>query len=400
MLFKNQAKCFYDDLVRWRRQFHANPELSFKEYATREATLAYLQEEHIEVLPVHSGNSIGGIIRGRRPGKTICLRADMDALPVKEANEVPYKSKNGGVMHACGHDVHMAVLMGALRLLNAHSDALAGNVKFIFQQAEEQHPGGAKALIDCGVLENPHVDAFYACHTGTYLESGTIGFHPGEYQAASDSFELIVKGRGGHGGYPHYTIDPIPAAAAVIQALQTIVSRNVPALDNAVVSVCKINAGTKSNVIPDEVRLAGTVRTLNEGVRSMIKEKMAYICQSVCAGFGCTCVLEYEEGYPVVRNDESMCALAMQAASKIVSKENVLAIPAVMGGEDTAYYLQRVPGVMSRLGAGNTAKGLNAPAHASTFDVDESCIAYGAEIMAQVAWDYLEENEKEHGETK
>ena len=140
MLFKNQAKCFYDDLVRWRRQFHANPELSFKEYATREAILAYLQEEHIEVLPVHSGNSIVGIIRGRRPGKTICLRADMDALPVKEANEVPYKSKNEGVMHACGHDVHMAVLMGALRLLNAHSDALAGNVKFIFQQAEEQHP--------------------------------------------------------------------------------------------------------------------------------------------------------------------------------------------------------------------------------------------------------------------
>ena len=390
MLFKGKTKEFQDELVQWRRHFHQHPELSFEEFETRKTLLKFLEREHIEILPVESGNSIVGIIRGAYPGKTICLRADMDALPIVEASGAPYASENPGVMHACGHDVHMSVLMAALHMLSPLAGQMHGNVKFLFQEGEEKDPGGAVKLVANGALDG--VDAFYACHTGTYLETGTIGFHPGPYQAASDSFEMKIIGKGGHGAYPHYSVDPIMAMTGVIQAFQTIVSRNVSPLESAVVSVCHIETGTASNVLPNSVYMEGTVRTLNEDVRKMVRARMDTICRDICAGYGCTCELSYHEGYPCVCNDAGMTAFAEKAAAKIVGESGVLAIPCVMGGEDTAYYLQKVPGVMSRLGAGNTAKGLTSPAHSPTFNVDEDCLMYGAEIMAQVAWDYLEEN--------
>lgn len=391
MNFKEAAQKIQPQLVEWRRDFHMHPELSFQEFRTSKIIKDFLIENGVEILPVNSGTSVVGLIKGGHEGKTFAMRADFDALPMPEERDVPYKSQNEGVMHSCGHDTHAAMLMGVAKLLSEVKNDLHGNVKLIFQAAEEQLPGGAKPLVEAGALENPKVDAIMAFHIGTGIETGKIGFKPGASQAAPDKLTVKITGLGGHGAYPHRTIDPIAIAGNLISTFQNIVSRSIDPIDSAVLTIGSIHGGTKDNIIADDVIMTGTIRTLKPETRELVHKRIRDICKGAETAFMCKIDVDILLGYPALFNDADFISqYAVPSVSKIIGEENVVIIPTpTMGGEDMAYFLEKVPGVIGSLGAKNEAKGCTVGGHNSMFDVDEDAFWIGTASLCQTAWDYL-----------
>ena len=394
MIFKEPALNIKDKLVEFRRDFHMHPEASFCEERTNAVIRKFLEDNGIEIQEVGAGYSVVGVIRGGKPGKTFALRADIDALPMPELNDVPYKSQNEGVMHACGHDAHTASLMGVALLINEVKDQMSGNVKLLFQAAEEKIPGGAKELVEKGALENPYVDAVMGFHVANALPVGYVAFGAGPGAAASDTYKFRIIGKGGHGAYPHATIDPVVISAYFITSLQTIVSRNVEPVQGAVITIGSIHGGTKENIIADDVEMLATVRSLDEDVRALLHKRIQEICKATEAMYGCKVEWELEMGYPVLVNDgDFINKYALPSCAKIVGADHIVEVKTSgMGGEDFAYYLQQRPGCFGSLGSGNAEKGLVVGGHNSMFDLDEDCLWRGAACLAQTAWDYLEEN--------
>ena len=394
MNFRESAFNMKEKLVDFRRDFHMHPEASFCEERTNAVIRKFLEENGIEIQEVGAGYSVVGVIRGGKPGKTFAMRADIDALPMPELNDVPYKSLNEGVMHACGHDAHTAALMGVALLINQVKDEMSGNVKLLFQAAEEKIPGGAKELVEKGALENPYVDAVMGFHVSNSLPVGKVSFTHGPGAAACDTYKFKIIGKGGHGAYPHATIDPVVISAYFITALQTIVSRHVEPVQGAVITIGAIHGGTKENIIADEVEMLATVRSLDEGVRALLHKRIQEVCKGTEAMYGCKVEWELEMGYPVLlNNSEFIEKYAKPSCAKIVGEENLVEEKkSGMGGEDFAYFLQQRPGCFGSLGSRNEEKGLVVGGHNSMFDIDEDAIWRGAACLAQTAWDYLEEN--------
>ncbi len=379
---------FEGEIIEIRRKIHAKPELSFMEFETSKLVASKLKSLGIEVRTNVGGTGVVGLLRGAK-GKVVGLRADMDALPVTEEVEVPFKSKNPAVMHACGHDTHVAMLLGAAMLLARHKKDLAGSVKFLFQPAEEHGGrGGAEPMIEDGAMQNPKVDYVFGLHIVDLERSKTFALRGGALMAAPDSFTITVMGRGGHGAEPDKAIDPIFVAAHVITSLQGIKSRMMDQTKPLVVSVCSIHAGTKDNVIPNDAVLQGTIRTLDEKFRAKAKKLVASVAKSVCNTFGAKCRVEFmKDAYPVTYNDEKVSKHVFKILRSIEGTRTVEIEP-IMGGEDFSRFLQKAPGVFYFLGTHNKAKGCVAPNHSPKFKVDEDVLKYGAVSLAKLAMEF------------
>ena len=377
---KKEIQKISEHIYSYRRDFHQYPELSFQEYRTAETISKHLESFGIEHRKgVGKTGVVGEIVFG--DGPTIALRADMDALPIQEVGDLEFKSKNEGVMHACGHDGHMAILLGAANALSKNQKLKKGKVRFIFQPAEEG-AGGARYMIKDGCLDQ--VDEIYGLHLWNYQPVGEIGVKNGPIMAAADMFDIIIKGKGGHGATPQGTVDAIVVASNLITMLQTIVSRNTNPLDNTVVTIGEINGGQNFNVIADEVRLTGTTRAYTENNRNMIKKRMQDIIDGVSKSFGAEIVLKYKEGYPPTVNHEDPTKLVLEASSMVVGKG--AGYPYLsMGGEDFSYYLQKVPGCFFFVGSAPDKNNiLSTPHHCSHFDIDERSLLIGASVYVNL----------------
>ncbi len=370
------------DVVAIRRDVHRHPESGFNEKRT-----ADLIERRLGAIRVESrriaGTGLLATIKGARPGKTILVRADIDALPVDELNEVPYRSQVPGMMHACGHDGHVAAALGAATVLAGRRDRLAGTIKFMFQPAEEG-PGGALPMIEAGILDKPKVDMAFAMHMWNDLEVGKIGARPGPVFASADEFTIKITGKGGHGAAPHQTIDPVVAAAHLTLALQTIVSRKTHPLKSAVVTVGQIHGGVRHNIISDTATLNGTCRALEKPVRAMIQKEIRAIAKGVAGALGAKAEVQWRDGYPPTVNDPKVTELVREAAADVVGADNVVAQDITMGAEDMSYVLERVPGCYWLLGSANPKKGLDYPHHSARFDFDESSLPIGVEVWVRI----------------
>ncbi|HVS03563.1 MAG TPA: amidohydrolase [Thermoanaerobaculia bacterium] len=394
-------------VVDWRRDFHQHPELSNREVRTAARVAEHLQGLGIEVQTGVAHTGVVGILRGGRPGPVIALRADMDALPVSERSDLPfasretatYEGREVGVMHACGHDAHVAILMGTAEVLAAMRESLPGTVKFLFQPAEEGAPrgeeGGAEMMVKEGVLRDPDVEAAFALHIDALSEVGTLGYRPGGIWASVDDFRILVKGRQSHGAYPWMGVDPVVAAAQIITALQTIVSRNLPLIEGAaVVTVGSIHGGVRSNIVPEEVELIGTLRALDEGMRATIHERLRSVATGVAEGMGATVeiAVPYSSSYPVTVNDPELTAAMVPALESVAGAERVVLIPAETGAEDFAYFAQQVPGFYFTLGArpADVPREQAADHHTPDFFIDEGALPLGVRAMTAVALHYLQ----------
>jgi amidohydrolase len=366
-------------LIDWRRDFHRHPELAFQEERTSGVVRAFLESCGIEVRPC-GRTGLRGVLRGGLPGRTVALRADMDALPVAEIADHGYQSQNPGVMHACGHDGHMAILMGAAKVLAARRATLPGTVVFLFQPSEENPPGGAPLMIEEGALEG--VDQIFGLHLWQPLPTGLVGLCSGAMMAQADEFAVTIQGRGGHASQPHLTVDPVVVASHVVVAAQTIVSRFADPLQPAVVSFTTIHGGRIHNIIPDAVTMTGTVRTLDLPTQRLIKQRLGEVCEATCRLFDATADFRYDDGYPPVINEAASVELASRVAAREFGAERVRTIAPVMGGEDFAYYLQHVPGTFVMLGMGD---GRPYPHHNARFDIDEAVLPLGVRLMTSVA---------------
>jgi amidohydrolase len=375
-----------------RRWLHEHPELGFNEHKTSEFVRQRLESLGVE--DIRSGiakTGVTGLIRGTKAGagRTVLLRADMDALPIDEENDVEYKSQTEGVMHACGHDGHTAMLLGVARLLMERRDQFSGNVKVLFQPSEEANAGGAKPMIEAGVLEDPHVDAVFGQHVLSHMPVGTIWVTGGPVQASADSFKIRIQGKGGHGAMPHDAVDPILIAMQIGTALQSIVSRNVDPMEAVVVSVCNIHSGTADNIIPDTAELGGTVRTFTPEDRDLAEQRMKEIAEGIAASMGGKAEVTYTRGYPPTVNDEAMAELVRNAAITAVGEENVHLMKPMMPAEDFSYFLEERPGTYFMTGCGNAEKGITWPHHHPKFDLDEEAFPFGVATMVQTVLDYL-----------
>lgn len=381
------AKELFSEVVAIRRHLHQHPELSYEEEKTGRFIAEKLQEFGIEHQHGCAVNGVVGIIKGKNPdSKVIALRGDMDALPITEANEVSYKSKNEGVMHACGHDVHTASLLVAAKILHELRDSFEGSIKLIFQPAEERAPGGASIMIEEGVLENPRPQQIFGQHVHPPLEAGKIGLRPGKYMASADELYLTVKGRGGHGALPQDCIDPIVITAHIITALQQIVSRRADPTIPTVLTLGKINStGGATNIIPNEVKLQGTFRTMNEEWREEAHKRIRKMATILAESMGGACEIEILKGYPYLVNDEELTTRGKQYAIDYLGEENVVDLPIRMTAEDFSYYSHHVPACFYRLGTGNKAKGIVSPVHTNTFDIDEQSLEVSIGLMAWMA---------------
>ncbi|MBM3437000.1 MAG: amidohydrolase [Bacteroidetes bacterium] len=382
---------FFLEMVEVRRKIHSNPELSFQEYETSALISDFLRTHGIDCITGIAKTGVVGIISGKNPGKRIvALRADMDALPVTEMNEVEYKSKNEGKMHLCGHDVHIASLLGTAKILQTLKNEFEGTVKLIFQPSEERYPGGAKVMIDEGVLDLPKPDAIFGQHVYQDLNAGIIGMKSGMYMASTDEIFITVRGKGGHAATPHKNIDPVLIAAHLIVALQQIASRNANPAMPTVLSFGKVIADGQTNVIPDEVKLAGIMRTFDEGWRSEMKTKITSLAKTLALSMGGSSDVFIDEGYPVLVNNQELTLNAMKYASEYLGEDNVKELEMRTTSEDFAYFAQKIPGCFYRLGIRNEAKGFTSNLHSATFDVDESSIETGMGLMAWMAVRELE----------
>lgn len=381
------ARQFYPEVVTYRRHLHQHPELSFEEVQTGRYVAALLKEWGIRHTHGMAGNGVVALIEGKNPRRrTIALRADMDALPILEANDLPYKSQNEGVMHACGHDVHTASLLGAARILHSLRDRFSGTVKCIFQPGEERLPGGASVMIREGVLRKPKPAAIFGQHVHPPLRAGMVGFRPGMYMASADEIYVTVKGRGGHGAAPHQCIDPVVIAAQLVLSLQQIVSRYSDPITPSVLTFGKINSsGGATNIIPNEVKLEGTFRTMDEKWRQEAHKRMKRIAEDTARAMGGACDFRIMKGYPVLWNDEALTLRARQRAVEYLGSDRVVDLPMRMAAEDFAYYSQEIPACFYRLGTGNPEQGITAPVHTNTFNIDESALETGIGLMAWLA---------------
>lgn len=387
-LLKSYLKETKEEIIQLRRVIHQNPEPSFKEYET--ADLLYSKLKAINGLAVSrpTPTSILAVLKGSQEGKTLAIRSDLDALKLEEQNDLPYKSRNPGYMHACGHDGHTAMLVGAAKILTRLKKSIKGEIRFIFQHAEEKHPGGARELTAWGILQG--VDMIIAGHLWVPLETGTLGLKEGPLMAAPDNFKIIITGRGGHAAMPQETIDPILVSAQVITGLQCLVSRQVNPLQPLVLSVTGIEGGTAYNIIPEKVELKGTARTYDSSLRENVPVMMEKIIEGVCTTYGATYSFRYEKGYDPVINDKDMADKLSRSFREIIGVNSVRQVVPVMGGEDFSEYLKKVPGVLFFIGAGNQKKGISFPHHHPCFNIDEDSLEIGTEALVQAAFALLD----------
>ncbi|MBP7223098.1 MAG: amidohydrolase [Sedimentibacter sp.] len=375
----------YAELVEIRRELHENPELSQNEYRTQGKIRDYLDEHGIENFPC-AGTGVVGIIRGKNKGKTVGIRADIDALPIHEKNNVSYSSMNPGVMHACGHDAHTAILLGTGKIIKEladSKDSINGNVKLFFQPAEETI-GGAERMVNEGCMEEPKVDYVLGLHVQPYLDAGKVELKYGKLNASTDSISISLKGKAAHGAYPDNGIDAIVMAGSVITALQSIVSRNTSPLDSVVISLGKISGGIKDNIIADEVIITGTLRTLDDKTRKYTKERISSIVDNVAAAFGGEGLTTFHEGYQALINDNEIVDVIRESSEKLFGKENVQfkEFPS-LGAEDFSYFLDIAKGAFFHLGCGNSLRGITYPLHTEHFDIDEECLKVGVRLQVE-----------------
>lgn len=371
-----RAERLREDLRRWRRHLHMHPELSFQERETTAYLIEQLRSLDIQIeTPTATG--LVATIEGATPGRTIALRADIDALPLMEENDVEYRSRHDGVMHACGHDGHTAILLGVTQVLSEQRAQLRGTVRLLFQHAEERHPGGAQELIAAGALEG--VDVAIGLHLISYIPIGRAGIRAGAMQASADSFTVDIEGKGGHGAYPHDTIDATVVCAQLVMNLQTIVSRRVNPLEPAVISVGRMTAGTASNVIAQRARIEGTVRAFSEDIRQLLRNEIERITKHTCEQAGATYQLNYAPGYPPLINDRDISEELRSAAAGVLGEREVFELTPGLGADDFAYYAREVPAAFLFLGSGSP--GLDFPHHHPRFDLDERSLEHGAAIM-------------------
>ncbi|CAO5013403.1 Putative amidohydrolase yhaA [Microcystis aeruginosa] len=376
-------RCLQPQLVHWRRQIHQKPELGFQEHLTASLISQTLTKYGIDHQTGIAGTGIVATIAGSQPGPVLALRADMDALPIAEENQVPYCSQHPGQMHACGHDGHTAIALGTAVYLAQNRHDVKGKVKIIFQPAEEG-PGGAKPMIEAGVLKNPDVDGIIGLHLWNNLPLGTVGVKNGALMAAVECFDLQIQGRGGHGAIPHQTVDSLLVAAQIVNALQTIVARNLNPLDAAVVTVGKLAAGTARNVIADSANLSGTVRYFNPQLGGYFRQRMEEIIAGICQSQGASYQFDYWQLYPPVINHDQMAELVRSIAAQVVeTPAGIVPECQTLGGEDMSFFLQEVPGCYFFLGSANPELGLAYPHHHPRFDFDESVLGMGVEIFVR-----------------
>jgi amidohydrolase len=383
------AKKYFTQVVEIRRHLHRYPELSFNEHGTMDYIAQLLNKNNISFTQGHAGTGIIAVLKGNAGDKTLALRADIDALPIEEKNDVPYASVNKGAMHACGHDAHTASLIGTLLILNELKANFSGEIKFIFQPGEEKLPGGASLLLKENALGNPLPQAILGQHVFPQLEVGKVGFKKGLYMASTDEIYITVIGKGGHAAMPHLCIDPITTAAHIITALQQITSRYSSPIIPTVLSFGKIIGNGATNVIPDQVTIEGTFRTFNEEWRYKAHQLIKQIAEHTALSFGASCQVKIEKGYPFLLNNESLTEFCKQAAIDFLGQENVVDLELRMTAEDFAYYSQVMPACFYRLGTGNQSKGITANVHTPTFDIDEEALLVGSGLMAYIALKYL-----------
>jgi amidohydrolase len=370
-----------------RRDFHQHPEVGLRTFETAGKVEKFLKGLGMETRMLVNGAGVRGFLKGGAPGKTIALRADIDALPLQEENDVPYKSINPGVMHGCGHDAHTAMLLGAAKILSERKKEVKGNIVFVFQPAEETGEG-AKAMVEEGVLEG--VDAIFGIHVSTTFDSGTLGYRIGPLMAAGDFFDVRITGKGGHGALPHEAIDPIVIATNAINALQTIVSREVSPLESAVISICKMEAGKGAyNVIPDSASFGGTLRSQTPEMRAYLPRRVKEILDGIVPALRGTYEFNLMERFPPTINDEKMISFAIGIWKEILGTEKVFEMKPMMGSEDFSCYLQKVPGAFAFFGVKNTERGLIYPHHHPRFDIDEEMLPVGTALDVAVAMEYL-----------
>ena len=391
-----------EKVIEWRRDFHQNPELSNREFNTANKIAKHLKSLGIETQENVAKTGVVGILKGNQPGKVVALRADIDGLPVVERNNLPFKStvtsnylgKNVGVMHACGHDTHIAILMGVAEVLVKNKDKIKGTVKFIFQPAEEGAPegeeGGAELMVKEGVLKNPDVDAIFGLHISSGQDVGTITYKPGGIMAASQSFKIKVKGKQSHGSRPWASIDPIMVSAKIIDGLQTIISREVDLTnEGAVITVGKIDAGVRSNIIPESAVMIGTIRTLDYGMQKQINDRMKEMVPAIAKSYRAEATIEIAKGYPITYNNIELTKQVLPTLQNVAGKENVTLIKAITGAEDFSFFQKEVPGFYFFLGGKTVGNKNPYPHHTPDFQIDESGMLLGVKTMTQLTLDYL-----------
>ena len=387
-MFRNKVKQLaedhFSDTLEIRRHLHSYPELSFKEYKTSKYVQEKLNNYGISFVSGYVETGILGIIEGNKPdSKVVALRADLDALPILEENDVPYKSKNEGIMHACGHDVHTASLLGAARILQELKNDFDGTVKLIFQPGEERMPGGASLMIKAGVLENPVPKSIIGQHVYPLLPSGSAGFRPGKFMASADEIEMTVTGKGGHGAIPHRAVDPVAITAQIISALQQLVSRMCDPVVPSVLTFGSIHSvGGTYNIIPDAVKLKGTFRTFSETWRYKAHENLKKMATGIANSMGASCDIQITVGYPFLSNNEDLTLKCKEAAQDYLGMDKVYDLPMRMTAEDFSYYTHKVDGCFYRLGTANGKGGNTASIHSPRFDIDESSLITGSGLMA------------------
>ncbi len=383
---KKQLNDIHQTVISIREHIHQNPELSFEEFNTSKFIQSKLTEFGIEFQVIAETGITGTILPKSPINKMIALRADIDALPILEETNAPYESKNKGVMHACGHDVHTAILLGTLKFIQQNIEELTVGVKFIFQPGEEKLPGGASMLIDAGILTNPEVDEIYALHVFPELEVGSVGLKSGMYMASCDEIYMTIHGKGGHAAMPHQNVDPILTAAHVITGLQQVISRNCNPAIPAVLSFGKIEGLGATNIIPNTVELAGTFRTMNEEWRAkahhLIKKQATFIAN----GMGAKIDVNIMKGYPFLKNDETLTDLTKNKLVKYFGEKHVIDLPIRMTGEDFAFYGQKIPSTFIRIGTRNEKKGIIYPVHHSKFDIDSNALVVGMETFINIVF--------------
>lgn len=384
------AASISEEVIGYRRHIHANPELSFEEHNTCKYVSDLLTSFGVKHEVGIAGTGVVALIEGKNPtSKVIALRADMDALPIEEKNNVSYKSTNIGVMHACGHDVHTSSLLGTAKILSQITDQFEGTIKLIFQPGEEKFPGGASLMIKEGVLQNPAPKNILGQHVMALIPAGKVGFREGMYMASADEIYLTVKGKGGHAAMPDKNVDPILIASHIIVALQQVISRNCDPRIPAVLSFGKIVGMGATNVIPDEVNIEGTFRTLNEEWRAEAKKRIKKMAEGIAESMGGTCEVDIKDGYPFLRNEPALAKRMKAAAIDFLGEENVLDIDLWMAAEDFAYYSQEIDACFYRLGIRNEEKGIVSGVHTPTFDIDETSLQTGTGLMAWLALEEL-----------
>jgi amidohydrolase len=392
-----EAEAIRQALISTRRDFHMHPELSNREERTSRVVAERLRALGLDEVKTGVGKyGVVALLKGSKPGPVVAVRADMDALPIQETIDVPYKSLNAGVKHACGHDVHTSVELGVAQVLSKMRDKISGTIKFIFQPAEEGPPageeGGAQLMIKEGALDNPRPSAIFGLHTMPSIEAGQIAYHSGPAMASADRFAITIRGKKSHGAQPQLGVDAVVVAAECVTALQTIRSRRIDPLEPLVITIGTIQGGSRSNIIADEVKMEGTMRALSEDVRMRAQALMRETLASVTAAYGASFDLKFDTPNPVTFNDPRLVEQTLPVIRRIVGEANVIAPKPFMPAEDFSYYQKVIPGFFYFLGVGNRARGITAAWHTAEFDVDEESLVVGVKVMASVLVDYLDRN--------